>query len=270
MSLPITATYAPLPPFFRRPRTLRRWSSSTASTATTITTSDDDDDDLDNTDDDDDDSQSSSSSGSSGAGPGDLLDGTEYRHRPRFTSSNASVARSIALSLSSAASISSRPGSSTARTVPGASQTPQTKAQLRLSLALLRTRQALASQSYDQLTTSLKSLASVLPSNGAASGATSLGVFVPILERLSRDLEAQLSGQDKGRNYRKTLTKEDAKALVALRQRWAISGQGGNSTTSDSVSNDSRDKGKGKQKDTEQDWVSQARALVEQVSTICG
>jgi hypothetical protein len=252
MSFPITATYAPAPSFFRRPRTLRRWSSSTCSstgstmtlhhgstTTTTSSSSSSDQDDTSSNDEDDSSSSGGSSSTKSVNSPVATTSSTQARRPPHYsTSSTAAVSRS----------------------------------QLRLSLALLRTRQALSSQSYNQLATALKALTTALPSSTASDStlAADLGVFVPILERLAYDLETQLGGQDKGRDYRKSLSKEDAKALVALRQRWASTGQGGSGNSSAAAcSNDHgngrRDKGKSKQKDPDQDWVPLVRTLVQRV-----
>jgi hypothetical protein len=131
---------------------------------------------------------------------------------------------------------------------------------LKLSLALLRVRQALSSPSpsFDSLATSLKSLSTTLPTS--STDLSSLGIFVPILERLSRDLEDMLGEEEKGsKDWRRSLKKEEAKALVGLRQRWLGMGEG---------------KGKGKAKDGgELEWVGVVRELVAAVRrslTVCG
>ncbi|KDE07809.1 hypothetical protein MVLG_01905 [Microbotryum lychnidis-dioicae p1A1 Lamole] len=117
------------------------------------------------------------------------------------------------------------------------------RAHLRLSLALIRVRQAIASSSFDALATALRSLATVL----TPSSIEGLGVFLPILGRLACDLEQCVSGDDKGKAFRKELSSQDAKALIALRQRWAVSDVARSKTT-----------------DVEHDWASQIRVLVEQ------
>ncbi|SCZ98454.1 BZ3500_MvSof-1268-A1-R1_Chr7-1g09148 [Microbotryum saponariae] len=122
-----------------------------------------------------------------------------------------------------------------------AGSTQASRAHLRLSLALIRVRQAIASSSFDALATAVRWLASVL----TPSSIEGLGVFLPILDRLACDLEQCVSGDDKGKAFRKQLSSQDAKALIALRQRWAVS-----------------DVAKPKTTDVEHDWASQIRLLV--------
>ncbi|GAA5870188.1 hypothetical protein JCM8547_006912 [Rhodosporidiobolus lusitaniae] len=122
------------------------------------------------------------------------------------------------------------------------------RSNLKLSLAVLRARQSLASQSYEALAGALKSLSAALPPVSslalpANGGDNPLGVFVPILHRLAKDVMASVAGEEKGREFRKKLGKEDAKALVALKQRWSGGG-----------------KGKGKEQDA--DWVAGVDELV--------
>lgn len=113
---------------------------------------------------------------------------------------------------------------------------------VKLSLAIARARQALSALSFEALSNSLKSLSAVIPVD-----TSTLGSFVPILARLAFDLEEILKAEEFGKEYRRTLGKEEAKALVALRQRWS----GGN---------------KGKGKETEEGWVGKIREAVERVS----
>lgn len=115
---------------------------------------------------------------------------------------------------------------------------------LKLSFLILRARQALASSGFAALQDALKTLATALPTD-----LTPLGAFLPILDRLAMDLR-RLGGEDKGREYRKGLSKEDAKALTSIRQRWSA-GVG--------------DKGKGKAS-SENEWVDRVRMVVNEVS----
>lgn len=116
---------------------------------------------------------------------------------------------------------------------------------LKLSFLILRARQSLASSAFGALQDALKTLATALPTEVAQ-----LGAFLPILDRLASDL-ATLGGEDKGREYRKGLSKEDAKALTSLRQRWSVA---------------PGEKGKGKQS-SENEWVDRVRAVVNLVSS---
>ena len=124
-------------------------------------------------------------------------------------------------------------------------------AHLKLSLAVLHSRQSLSSSAFSSLAIALASLASSLPST--ASGFDSLGPFVPILARLADDLERELGDKEKGREWRRGLRKEDAKALIGLQQRWAGQTEG---------------KGKGKQKESEQDWAGIVRSLLTAVGSL--
>ncbi|ORY91734.1 hypothetical protein BCR35DRAFT_299039 [Leucosporidium creatinivorum] len=231
---PITATYAPsssfLPPRRRsaaalRPH-LRRRSSSSSGTASSsylstasFSSSEEDEDEDDSSEFDEEDTDSDGSLSSSGGG----LERT------------SGLMRSVR---------AGGEGMNTRTALPTTPGTSQPRSHLKLSLALLRVRQSLSPSytSFDALATALKSLSASLPPPPAIS---TLGVFIPILERLSRDLEDMLGEEEKGsREWRRGLGKEDAKALVGLRQRW-----GGT--------------GKGKQKDGgELDWVGAVRALV--------
>ncbi|GAA6057132.1 hypothetical protein JCM3770_004837 [Rhodotorula araucariae] len=143
---------------------------------------------------------------------------------------------------------------STARTT-----SPVARSNLRLSLAVLRARQSLASHSYDALAAALKALSAALPALPALTrrptpGADNpLGVFVPTLARLAGDVRAALCDEaERGREFRRTkLAREDAKALVGLRQRWSACGgvAGG--------------KGKGRETDS-LEWVGVVEASVAQ------
>ncbi|BGP14965.1 hypothetical protein JCM10213v2_002920 [Rhodosporidiobolus nylandii] len=134
------------------------------------------------------------------------------------------------------------------------SGTNSARSNLKLSLAVLRARHALASQQYEALAAALKSLSSALPPLSSlvslAGGENPLGVFLPILARLAKDVRASLSSEEKGREFRrKKLAKEDAKALIALQQRWSATGRG--------------DGGKGKGREVEADWVALVDELVQ-------
>lgn len=130
---------------------------------------------------------------------------------------------------------------------------------LKLSLSLLRTRQSLAQLAradpapptvYETLAASLKALSLALPTDLG-----SLGVFIPILCRLSKDLVDEF-GADSGRKERRSLGKDEAKRLVALRQRWCA-GEGG--------------KGKGRERDGgDADWVAEIVERVERVRRRAG
>ncbi|KAL8293487.1 hypothetical protein RQP46_000188 [Phenoliferia psychrophenolica] len=133
--------------------------------------------------------------------------------------------------------------------------TPASKRQhLKLSLSLLRTRQSLTLLArsepannptiYDSLATSLKALSLALPSDLGT-----LGVFLPILYRLAKDLIDEFKSEAGRRVERRSLSKEEAKRLVGLRQRWCT-GEGG--------------KGKGRERDGgEADWVAEIVERVE-------
>lgn len=142
---------------------------------------------------------------------------------------------------------------------PPRTNSPVARSNLRLSLAVLRARQSLSSHSYESLAGALKSLSSTLPllaslSRPSTLGATNqLGIFVPVLARLAKDVRAAILSEDKGREFRRTrLAKEDAKALVALRQRWIVGAK--------------EDGVKGKGKEVEADWAAFAEELVAKVT----
>jgi hypothetical protein len=65
---------------------------------------------------------------------------------------------------------------------------------------------------------------------------------------LARSLELELGSEEKSREWRKSLGREDAKALVGLRQRWATGG------------------GKGKGREMGEAWVERVAELVRLVS----
>jgi hypothetical protein len=139
-------------------------------------------------------------------------------------------------------------GTSTPRGPGGANSA---RSNLKLSLAVLRARQSLRTESYEALAIALRSLSAALPPLSAFStanndGETQLGVFVPILHRLAQDIRTSLASDSKGREGRKRLAKEDAKALIALRQRWSKSG-------------------KGKMKEADTEWATLMEDLVNRV-----
>lgn len=127
--------------------------------------------------------------------------------------------------------------------------TPLKRIHLKLSLSLIKVRQALNSSQWEQLRVTVRELSSALPSD-----LSTLGLYLPILARLGDDLVITLGGEEKelGRQYRRGLSKEDAKSLVSLRQKWTGTG-------ASSVS-----KGKGKEMDG--DWFASVKALVSKVS----
>ena len=136
----------------------------------------------------------------------------------------------------------------------------QSRSSLKLSLCYIRARQSLASQSYDSLASSLRTLSSLLPVSSPSPTAAaweSISIFIPILERFSRDLATVLSKDETGsREFRRTsLAKEDAKALIALKQKWSRLKGGAD-----------KGKGKGKEKESELDWIEYVQNVVERVS----
>ncbi|GAA5841137.1 hypothetical protein JCM9279_000553 [Rhodotorula babjevae] len=243
---PSTLSPAPRapPPFLRRPSSVS--SSSFLSTTTSSLSEPSSDEASSDSDSSDDDARTESYWSSSG------LSGDEGRFVSR-------------LDLSLRAPASGGGGSSTASTAstfalsPGPGQagtaSPIARSNLRLSLAVLRARQSLASHSFDALASSLKSLSAALPSLATLARAPSggaenpLGVFVPTLARLASDVRAALRDEgDKGREFRRTkLARDDAKALVGLRQRWCAGAAGG--------------KGKGREADS-LEWVPVVEAAI--------
>ncbi|GAA6060268.1 hypothetical protein JCM10212_003968 [Sporobolomyces blumeae] len=199
-------------------------------------------------------SASSQSTSSEASAIGDPLRRTSTPIPPRFVPSGSHASGSTA------------PLASPASSVP--------RSTLKLSFALLAARQALESESWHALATSLKNLSALLdtPSTlsalsplrgtaffGAGGEALPIAVFVPTLERLVRDLETALDdgrnpAAGKGREYRRTeMSREDAKAFVALRQRWAVDRK--NEDGAGTV------KGKGKGK-VEMEWALIVKELV--------
>ncbi|GAA5892895.1 uncharacterized protein JCM6883_007506 [Sporobolomyces salmoneus] len=222
-------------PFFRRSTSFASassFNSSSSSLSSHASTDSDDDTESDQ----DDESEYWSSSGASSSSF-------------RFGSPQSTARRNLPLPPIS--SSSSNPKLPTTQAV--ASSTSSRSA-LKLSLSYLRARQSLVSESYDSLASSLRTLSSLLPSN-SSSWESSIAVFIPILERFSRDLDAALRKEGTGsREYRrKTMGKEDAKALIALRQKWTrLQGSGGGE----------RGKGKAKEKESELEWIEYVREKV--------
>ncbi|BGP47107.1 hypothetical protein JCM10450v2_002959 [Rhodotorula kratochvilovae] len=225
------------PPFLRRPSSVS--SSSFASTATSSF------------------SEASSESGSSSSDDDSDDDQTEgYWSSSGLSGDDSRLLSRLDLSLhapSHANLPTAQVQSSSARTA-----SPVARSNLRLSLAVLRARQSLTAQSYDALAASLKALSAALPSlpslaRAPAPGAdNALGVFVPTLARLAEDVRAALRDEgERGREFRRTkLAREDAKALVGLKQRWAGGGGAG---------------GKGKGRETDSlEWVGVVEAAVAQ------
>ena len=233
------------PPFLRRPSSVS--SSSFLSTTTSSLSEPSSDEDSTDSDSSDDNARTESYWSSSG------LSGDEGRFVARLDlslrapTSNGGVSSSIASTASSFA-LSLGPGQA-------GTASPIARSNLRLSLAVLRARQSLASHSFDALASSLKSLSAALPALSTLSRAPStaaenpLGVFVPTLARLASDVRAALRDEgDKGREFRRTkLARDDAKALVGLRQRWSSGAAGG----------------KGKARETDSlEWVPLVEAAV--------
>ncbi|KAK4056529.1 hypothetical protein OIO90_002376 [Microbotryomycetes sp. JL221] len=226
--LPITSTYSPAPSFFRRQRrpSLSLRSSSDKSSSSLFTATDSSDDSSVNDSDD-----STSESGASTSTDDD-----------EFERANLAAAAWSIGTLGS--QINRQHQSQTAPHQRPTVASTSSRSQLRLSLAILRCRQALAKGQYETLATSLTSLKGAMPSD-----LSSLGIFIPILERLARTLNTDLVELG-GKDFRKTLTKSDAKALIALQQRWTLSTDG-----------DAKIKGKARHVDS--DWVTPLRDLVE-------
>lgn len=102
----------------------------------------------------------------------------------------------------------------------GNSYTPPRRGiDIKLSLAIMRSRQLLESSSFAELSVSLKSLAACLPSSSLSPTSHSLGVFAPILFRLVVDLRAEV-GRERTKEWREGISSRDATALVGLTQRW--------------------------------------------------
>lgn len=211
-------------PFFRRSHS---GSSSESNPSSSINLSDSDSDQSAHADDyDDDDDDYCSSSSSLG------LLSFRFERTTGCTNTPHSGPLPLALPLSS-------PSTSTAF-----------RSSLKLSLAYLRARQSLAAHSFESLAQALRTLAPLV-----ATPDRRLGVFVPILERFSRDLAKQLTTAT--REYRRdTLNRDDAKALVALRQKHSRSVTNNNNNTGST-----RDR-----KDTDFDWIRHVQREVDSVS----
>ncbi|GAA5965753.1 hypothetical protein JCM3765_007332 [Sporobolomyces pararoseus] len=210
-------------PFFRRSGS---FSSASCSISSSSSNASDDDSDSDNSSSDND-SEYWSSSGSSSF---------RLSSSPNLRSSGAPRSQATA---------AQGPGGGSA----------QSRSSLKFSLCYIRARQSLASQSYDSLASSLRTLSSLLPfSSPSSANWESIAIFIPILERFSRDLAAVLSRDEAGsREFRRTsLGKDDAKALVALKQKWSRVRAGL-----------AKGKGKGKEKESELDWIEHVQNSVE-------
>ena len=157
---------------------------------------------------------------------------------------------------------------------------PISRAHLRLALSTLRARQFLASSSFSPLSSALNEISKALLSLGGPDalaktmlgrrpafdtttaptrGKPNFGVFIPVLARLVKDVRTTLSAEGvKGKEFRRSeLSKEEAKALVALRQRWWVKPAG--ATGGKSIGRG----GKRDQKDL--DWVGMVEKLVAEV-----
>ncbi|KPV77369.1 uncharacterized protein RHOBADRAFT_51235 [Rhodotorula graminis WP1] len=238
----------PPPPFLRRPSSVSSSSFLSTTTSSLSEPSSDDDSSSDDSSSDDD-APTESYWSSSG------LSGDEGRFVARLDLSLRAPTSGGGGSSSGTASIASSLGPGQAGTA-----SPIARSNLRLSLAVLRARQSLAAHSFDALASSLKSLSSALPSLSALSRPPSaapgpgtenpLGVFVPTLARLAGDVRAALRDEGgKGREFRRTkLARDDAKALVGLRQRWSTGAAAG---------------GKGKGRETDSlEWVPVVEAAL--------
>lgn len=167
---------------------------------------------------------------------------------------------------------------------------PISRAHLRLALSTLRARQSLASKSFADLSTALNEISKALFSPGGppalakstleerrrrqqservarvettATGKPNFGVFVPVLARLVKDVRATLSAEGiMGRDFRRNeLSREEAKALVALRQRWVVK------PCSSTVAAGGRSTGRAGKKKNQKDleWVEVVEKLVVEV-----
>ncbi|KAK4704088.1 hypothetical protein P7C70_g2123, partial [Phenoliferia sp. Uapishka_3] len=252
-SYPITSTRVPRAPFFRG-RHSRTLSSSSLSSDQLCDSSQSD--------------SSSSSSESGGAGGGTDRD-FDHDFDSRVRRNSAST-RSLSVSPGprSPSLGARRPVAAsgvTHTTNPSLTAYPSRRQHLKLSLSLLRARQSItclsnlnnpqptSSTTYESLSTSLKSLSTSLPSD-----LSTLGVFIPILYRLAKDLGDELGNESSagGRERRRGMGKEEAKKLVGLRQRWGAGEETGRGSG----------KGKGRERDAgEADWVAE---VVERVNKV--
>lgn len=122
--------------------------------------------------------------------------------------------------------------------------------QFKVHLAIIRTRRALQQGYYESLSTSLASLAAVLPHSLA-----SLGVVIPVLHRLASDITDHLNSGETSKLERKSMERGEAKATVRLRQRWTRAANGDH-------------KGKQRQGNRKESlaWVQQASELCRKVT----
>ncbi|KAI5475764.1 hypothetical protein MNV49_000853 [Pseudohyphozyma bogoriensis] len=111
------------------------------------------------------------------------------------------------------------------------------------TMAVLRARQALQQGAFEALASAIASITSSLPAS-----LDRLGLLIPILNRLARDIRQELRSEERGKEGRKGLSKVEAKSLVALQQTWTKGPEGG-------------DRRKGKNRTL--DWVEKIRAIVE-------
>ncbi|KAM0788691.1 hypothetical protein ACM66B_002788 [Microbotryomycetes sp. NB124-2] len=194
----ITSAYAPAPSYFRKQRRQRSFSSNTSAASLVADADATSDDTLSEED-------SSDESATTLASDDDELE--------RATSFAAAASSLGALHQRSSSHINGDESATLTRTAPLNISSSSSRTELRLSLAVTRARHALKRHEYETLATTLGSIKAALPSD-----LSTLGVFVPVLHRFSRTLKEELSGKDK--QFRKTLTKTDAKALISLQQRW--------------------------------------------------
>lgn len=143
-----------------------------------------------------------------------------------------------------------------------------TRAQIKVACGLLRARQMLLNSNWALVAFGLQIVAAEVPRAEAfqrpsadtepAQARNSFGVYAPILARLARDVHDALEREGSSREARRTeMSKETAKALVALRQRWlANSAPGAQSPDSRGGGRDSK----------EQEWVAIVQRIVAQVS----
>lgn len=228
---PITSTRQPRPAFFRDRRSRTLSSSSFSGEA----------------------ESSQSESSSSDDDPTDFDDAFEARVSSRYQSDHSRRSLSISPGPASPLSTTRR---SVSGGVPPSFGNPSKRQHLKLSLSLLRIRQSLAalarpdapSPNCEALTASLKALAASLPADLGT-----LGPFLPILARLAKDLVEEFKSDARGREGRRSLSKEEAKRLVGLRQRWCAGDSG---------------KGKGRERDGgDADWVPEILEHVDKVSS---
>ncbi|GAA5863390.1 hypothetical protein JCM3774_005276 [Rhodotorula dairenensis] len=156
---------------------------------------------------------------------------------------------------------------------------PVSRLHLRLTVAILRARHSLGTRSFAHLHAAVSEISVLLPGRPAALAAalrrpdpvasitaapnTNLSGFVPVLTRLVRDVRAAIAAEeDKGREFRRReMSREEAKALVVLRQRWVVAPPPSSKSSSTSSGKVHDRKGKGRASEGV-DWVEVVETIV--------